>query len=43
VFVLHCTKKLLGRLPPRSGSEGDDCTSDTRLGDWTAHLFFIGR
>jgi hypothetical protein len=44
VFVLRCTKKLLGRLPPRSESEADDhAVSDTRLGDWTAHLFFIGR
>ena len=43
MFVLRCTKKLLGRLPLRSGSEGDDRASDTRLGDWTANLFFIGR
>jgi len=43
VFILRCTKKLLGRLPPRSGGDGDEQTSDTRLGDWTAHLFLIGR
>jgi len=43
VFLLLCTKKLLGRLPPLSGDEGDDRASDARLGDWTAHLFFIGR
>jgi hypothetical protein len=44
VFVLHATKKLLGRLPPRSGREAEEhVVSDTRLGDWTAHLFFIGR
>ncbi len=43
MFVLRCTKKLLGRLPPRAGSEGDDRPSDTTLGEWTAHLFFIGR
>lgn len=43
MFVLHCTKKLLGRLPPCSGVEADERGSDTTLGDWTAHLFFIGR
>ncbi len=43
MFVLRCTKKLLGRLPPRSGTEGDERSGGTRLGDWTAHLFFIGR
>jgi hypothetical protein len=43
VFVLRCTKKLLDRLPPRSGGEGEERASDTRLGDWTANLFFIGR
>lgn len=43
MFLLHCTKKLLGRLPPLSQDEGDDRASDARLGDWTAHLFFIGR
>lgn len=43
MFVLRCTKKLLSRLPPCSGTEGDERTSDTRLGDWTAHLFFLGR
>jgi hypothetical protein len=42
VFVLRCTKKLLGRLTPRSGRE-DEHASDSSLGDWTAHLFFIGR
>jgi hypothetical protein len=42
VFVLHCTKKLLGRLS-RAGAEADQVTSTTRLGDWTANLFFIGR
>jgi hypothetical protein len=43
LFVLRCTKKLLDRLPPPSGGEGDERASDTRLGDWTAHLLFIGR
>lgn len=44
MFVLRCTKKLLGRLPPRTGGEGEEHqASDTRLGDWTANLFFIGR
>jgi hypothetical protein len=43
MFILRCTRKLLGRLPARSGGDGDDGASDTRLGDWTAHLFFIGR
>lgn len=43
MFVLRCTKKLLGRLPSHSGGEGDKRASDTRLGDWTAHLFVIGR
>ena len=44
MFILHCTKKLLGRLPPRSGGEPDKrVASDTGLGDWTANLFFIGR
>lgn len=43
MVVLRCTKKLLGRLPPRLGGEGDTRGSDTRLGDWTANLFSIGR
>lgn len=44
MFLLRCTKKLLGRLPPRPGEEADDrVLSDTTLGDWTAHLFFVGR
>ena len=44
MLLLRCTKKLLARLPPRSRGEGDEhVVSDTRLGDWTAHLFFIGR
>lgn len=43
MVLLRCTKKFLGRLPPRSEGEGDKRTSDTRLGDWTGHLFFIGR
>lgn len=43
MFVLRCTKKLLGRLPPRSDREDEERASDTRLGDWTAHLLFIGR
>jgi hypothetical protein len=42
VFILHCTKKLLGRLGPAS-TESDRVKSTTRLGDWTANLFFIGR
>jgi len=43
VFVLRCTKKLLGRLPSQTGGEGDKRASDARLGDWTGNLFFIGR
>jgi hypothetical protein len=43
VFALRCTKKLLGRLPPGSKGEDHGRGSDTRLGDWTAHLFFTGR
>jgi hypothetical protein len=43
VFRLRCTKKLLGRLPPGSDHDGGDRASNTRLGDWTANLFFIGR
>jgi hypothetical protein len=43
VFVLRCTKKLLGRLPARSGGEGEEQPSNTTLGDWTAHLFLVGR
>lgn len=43
MFVLRCTKKLLSRLPPRPATEGDQRTRDTRLGDWTANLFYIGR
>lgn len=43
MFVLRCTKKLLGRLPPRQGGEGDEQATNTRLGDWTAHVFFLGR
>lgn len=43
MFALRCTKKLLGRLPPRSKAGREELASDTRLGDWTAHLFFIGR
>jgi hypothetical protein len=43
VFVLRCTKKLLGRFPTRSVAGNDQAVSDTRLGDWTAHLFFIDR
>jgi len=42
VFVLRCTKKLLGRLGP-ARVEADQVTSTTKLGDWTANLFFIGR
>jgi hypothetical protein len=42
VFILHCTKKLLDRLGPATG-EADQVTSTTRLGDWTANRFFIGR
>lgn len=29
--------------PPRSGGERDERASDTRLGDWTAQLLFVGR
>lgn len=43
VFILRCTKKLLGRLPRSEGGDDDHRGSDTRLGDWTANLFFIGR
>lgn len=43
MFVLRCTKKLLSRLPPRSKAGGEELASDTTLGDWTAHLLFIGR
>lgn len=42
MFILRSTKKLLRRLPPHSGAEGDRA-SDTTLGDWTAHLLFIRR
>lgn len=44
VFVLRCTRKLLDRLPPSSTPQEEErAVTDTRLGDWTAHLFFIGR
>lgn len=44
MFVLRCTKKLLGRLTRGSGGGGDEqVVSNTLLGDWTANLFFIGR
>jgi hypothetical protein len=44
VFVRRATKKLLGRLPPGLEAKNDEhLVSDSRLGDWTAHLFFIGR
>ena len=34
----------MDRLPPRSGGKVDEyVASDTRLGDWTANLLFIGR
>lgn len=42
MFVLHATKKLLARLGPAS-AEADQVTSATRLGNWTANLFSIGR
>ncbi len=43
MVILRCTKKLQARLPTRSAEGNDQALSDTRLGDWTAHLFFIGR
>lgn len=43
MFTLRCTKKLLGRLPSCATGEGIERASDTRLGDWTAQLFFMGR
>ena len=43
VFILRCTKKLLDRLPRSGAEDADQATSTTRMGDWTANLFFIGR
>lgn len=42
MLVLRCTKKLLARIGRATiGTEG--VSSTTRMGDWTANLFFIGR
>jgi hypothetical protein len=43
VLILRCTKKLLSRMGAKVLSETDLPQSTTRLGDWTANLFFIGR
>jgi hypothetical protein len=42
VFILRCTKKVLDRLPPSSADDAEHVSS-TKMGDWTANLFFIGR
>lgn len=43
MVLLRCTKKLLGRLPPSEVRPVEQTESTTRLGDWTAHLLFVGR
>jgi hypothetical protein len=43
VVILHCTKKLLDRLGGPTLGSGPQPKSTTRMGDWTANLFFIGR
>lgn len=43
MVLLRCTKKLLGRLPPSEVRPVEQTESTTRFGEWTAHLFFIGR
>jgi hypothetical protein len=42
VVVFRCTKKLLNRLPPSATGDAP-AVSTTKMGDWTANLFFIGR
>lgn len=41
MFVLHATKKLLGRIAQSTACS--EASTTTRMGDWTANLFFIGR
>jgi hypothetical protein len=43
VFVLRCTKKLLGRIGAAPGSKDEPAKSTTRMGDWTANIFIIRR
>lgn len=43
MLVLRCTKKLLARLGGPNANVGDDVATTTKMGEWTANLFFIGR
>ena len=43
MFILRCTKKLLGRIGRSDDTYAEQVTSTTRMGDWTANLLFIGR
>ena len=43
MFILRCTKKLLDRLPRLGAEQTEKTVRATRMGDWTANLFFIGR
>ena len=43
MFVLRCTKKLLGGIGGQAGLDRDLPESTTRMGDWTANLVIIGR
>lgn len=43
MFVLRCTRKLLDRLARAELETAKQTTTTTRMGDWTANLFFIGR
>lgn len=43
VFVLRCTKKLLGRIEGQTAAEREPPKSTSRMGDWTANLLIARR
>ena len=43
MFVLRCTKKLLGRVAGQITPEREPDQSTTQMGDWTANLLIIRR